>query len=348
MGEVQKLDTLAESINEQHRLCEAAAGKAVAHAMEAGRMLEEAKAGVGHGEWGGWLEKNFQGSDRTARVYMRVYSHREELEAKRQSSANLSLDGALKAIAAPKEEEPEEKPAEADDKEELTDEQVAELVRSFMEMEGPTELSDIEQAALERRLAKVGERERDLLSEIHFEHVMMYGCQVAQDGFILGVRNGQGVVEWRSPDKKKLHRFAMPEPGISKLPESERERIKRGTKAYGVLTFQVWRLLSNWFTEMLIAEVGDVKKVKNRIEHNADWRQAEAAGEFIRDRLLREGFNEDRKLDMEEWALRHQVDPQKLMNQTFTLERVWVARRARSLEEGLCGAAPSSATSTNG
>jgi hypothetical protein len=105
MTEIQKRETLAESINEQHRLCEAAAGKAVAHAMEAGRMLEEAKASVKHGEWGTWLEKNFQGSDRTARVYMRIHSHRAELEAKWQGSAVLSIDGALKELAAPKNEE---------------------------------------------------------------------------------------------------------------------------------------------------------------------------------------------------------------------------------------------------
>jgi hypothetical protein len=99
---IQRLDTLAEAINEQHRLCEAAAGKAVAHALEAGRMLEEAKAGVKHGEWGGWLEENFAGSARTARTYMQLNSRRDELTGQNgNSAADLSLRGALRQISAP-------------------------------------------------------------------------------------------------------------------------------------------------------------------------------------------------------------------------------------------------------
>jgi hypothetical protein len=212
-----------------------------------------------------------------------------------------------------------------------------------MELQGPTELSDIEQAALERRLAKVGERERDLLSEIQFEHMMMYGCQVAQDGFILAVHDDKEVVEWRSPDKKKLYRFALPEPGKTKLPESERARVKRGTKVYGVLKFQMWRLLSNWFTEVLIAEVDDLEKVEGRITHNADWKQVEPAGEFLRDRMLHEGFRseagKDKRLNPKKWALRHQVvDVQEFMNQVYTIERVWCRIEAKRLEDGLMGA----------
>jgi hypothetical protein len=55
-----------------------------------------------HGEFGPWLKENFAGSDRTARAYMRFHAHREELQAKRQSSAVLSIDGALKALSVPK------------------------------------------------------------------------------------------------------------------------------------------------------------------------------------------------------------------------------------------------------
>lgn len=102
-AEIQ-LDTLAEAINKEHSLCEAAVNSAVTHAMNAGGMLSEVKASLKHGEFGPWLKENFAGSDRTARVYMRVHAHRDELEAKRQSSATLSIDGALKALSAPKEE----------------------------------------------------------------------------------------------------------------------------------------------------------------------------------------------------------------------------------------------------
>jgi hypothetical protein len=103
MDEVEKsLGNLAKRINEEHRACETAANAALTHAMSAGELLTEAKGQLSHGAFGPWLAENFAGSDRTARVYMRVYSHREELEAKRQSSATLSLDGALKALSTPK------------------------------------------------------------------------------------------------------------------------------------------------------------------------------------------------------------------------------------------------------
>jgi len=108
LTEIEKsLGHLAERINEEHRACETAVNSALTHAMNAGEMLSEAKASLPHGAFGSWLKENFAGSDRTARAYMRVYSRREELEAKRQSSATLSLDGALRALSAPKAESPD-------------------------------------------------------------------------------------------------------------------------------------------------------------------------------------------------------------------------------------------------
>lgn len=105
MTEIEKnLETLAERINAEHRACEVAVNSALAHAMNAGEMLSAAKIQLPHGAFGPWLAENFAGSDRTARAYMRVSSRREELEAKRQSSATMSLDGALKALAAPRED----------------------------------------------------------------------------------------------------------------------------------------------------------------------------------------------------------------------------------------------------
>src|SRR5215216_6765534 len=106
MAELEKLDTLAARINEEHCACETAANAVPTHAMSAGELLMEAKGQLPHGAFGSWLKENFAGSDRTARAYMRVYSHREELEAKRQRSATLSLDGALRALSTPKAESP--------------------------------------------------------------------------------------------------------------------------------------------------------------------------------------------------------------------------------------------------
>ena len=102
MGEVAKLGTLAERINAEHRACGLALGTALEHALEAGRLLAEVKASLPHSEFGPWLESNFSWSDRTARVYLRLHDHRDEIEAKRQSSATLSIDRALKMLRPPK------------------------------------------------------------------------------------------------------------------------------------------------------------------------------------------------------------------------------------------------------
>ena len=65
--------------------------------------VSEAKDKAPHGTWQGWLGDYFDGSVRTAQAYMRVAARRDEVEAaKTQSSAPLSLDGALRTLSAPK------------------------------------------------------------------------------------------------------------------------------------------------------------------------------------------------------------------------------------------------------
>jgi len=93
---------LGDRANAEHRACLAAAGDALQHARAAGQALAEAKQHVGHGGWGEWLADNFEGSERTAQVYMRVSARWEEIESKAQSTADLSLDGAVKLLASPK------------------------------------------------------------------------------------------------------------------------------------------------------------------------------------------------------------------------------------------------------
>lgn len=103
--------TPIEQINAEHHACEAAVRSALKHAVRCGALLEEQKATVNHGGWQRWLEENFDGSVRTAQVYMRLSRNREAVEeaAQAQSSAHLSIDGALRALAAPKEpDQPED------------------------------------------------------------------------------------------------------------------------------------------------------------------------------------------------------------------------------------------------
>jgi hypothetical protein len=93
---------LASEINRHHRAAETAIRAGLNHAQAAGRLLIEAKAQCPHGTWRQWLADNFEGSDRTARAYARIAKGWPEIEAKWQSSAILSIDGALKLLAAPR------------------------------------------------------------------------------------------------------------------------------------------------------------------------------------------------------------------------------------------------------
>lgn len=98
-----KVVPTAEEINAEHWACEEAAQNSIQHAIRCGEMLEEKKSSLRHGEWGPWLEANFDGSDRTARTYMKVASNKGELSNRKRAS-DLSIRGALRELSAPEEE----------------------------------------------------------------------------------------------------------------------------------------------------------------------------------------------------------------------------------------------------
>lgn len=104
MGEVERLNTLAEQINAEHRAFVGTLRKTVEHGIRAGELLAEAKAQCPHGTWLPWLELNFEGSTRTAQEYMRLHNHRDEIRAKTRDSAHLSISGALEEIASPRQD----------------------------------------------------------------------------------------------------------------------------------------------------------------------------------------------------------------------------------------------------
>jgi hypothetical protein len=93
------LATLAEKINAEHRVVETALRQSLAHAHLAGELLIQAKQQCTHGQWGGWLTDNFEGSTRTAQAYMRVAKRWPELESKAQRVALLAYREALKILA---------------------------------------------------------------------------------------------------------------------------------------------------------------------------------------------------------------------------------------------------------
>lgn len=103
MGQLQRLDRLAQEANEEHRAAETAARAALTHALRCGELLLQAKATMAHGRWASWLHVNFQGSVRTAQVYLHLHQNRHRL-GNTQRAADLSIRQATALLAEPAEE----------------------------------------------------------------------------------------------------------------------------------------------------------------------------------------------------------------------------------------------------
>ena len=101
---MNNVNDLAARINSEHRKAEECARSAVAHALNAGRLLIEAKAQVAHGTWLPWLDEHCKISERTAQAYMRVARELPKLDdGKAQRVADMPLRDALRALAEPQE-----------------------------------------------------------------------------------------------------------------------------------------------------------------------------------------------------------------------------------------------------
>lgn len=101
------LPELAEQINATHRQVEEHAHSAVQHAIRCGELLSRAKEQCEQGTWLDWLGEHFEGSDRTAQLYMRIHRHRDRIGAKARRVALLSLRDADKILADRKARKPD-------------------------------------------------------------------------------------------------------------------------------------------------------------------------------------------------------------------------------------------------
>lgn len=310
------LSTLADEINAEHRSCDEALREGLRHALRAGELLIEAKSRVQHGEWGRWLEENFEGSSRTAQGYMKVAREIPNLDGtKAQHVADLSLRGALKELSAP---------GEDDGQERWPKQEVAKFIRKYMEVFGPS-LWEEETPLLEKRLAEPGPQEDELVKDINVEALHQLANQVAVDGFLSEIRDGHPVLTYRTPDKSQIR----VEPVPTSNPEV-RGNIERGSEVDAVCNFMVWRHLENWLTAVVAAEATDTEVILRRVEHNADWRRAEPAGEFLRQqwsehRKEPKGFAAERDLNLRE------------LQENLGAVRVWVNVQALRWTEMLAG-----------
>jgi hypothetical protein len=86
----RSLADLAGAINQAHQDCVVAVRTSLNSALEAGKLLNEAKRRVGHGNWLPWLEDNVGFSEATAKRYMQLDRGRERLEANRSFASDLA------------------------------------------------------------------------------------------------------------------------------------------------------------------------------------------------------------------------------------------------------------------
>ena len=99
---------LIDEIRREHGAAAGAARTALDHARRAGELLNQAKAGLRHGDWLPWLGAHFEFSPRTAQGYMRIADHWGELQTKNETVAHLSLREALALLTPAKPLEPHE------------------------------------------------------------------------------------------------------------------------------------------------------------------------------------------------------------------------------------------------
>jgi len=99
------LARLAKQIVVQHRRCQAATDSLLKSAFECGRLLQQAKAAVHHGDWMAWVESNCSFNIRQAQRYIRLYEHKGEIEdqMRLRESHLVSLIEALDLIREPRE-----------------------------------------------------------------------------------------------------------------------------------------------------------------------------------------------------------------------------------------------------
>jgi hypothetical protein len=94
------LPDLAHAIDREHEAVISAANSALDHAVRCGELLIQAKRGMAHGEWLGWLEANCTVRPRMAQAYMRLARELPKLpEANTQRVAHLTVRDALRTVA---------------------------------------------------------------------------------------------------------------------------------------------------------------------------------------------------------------------------------------------------------
>jgi hypothetical protein len=94
------LSGVAKKIGKAHAACEGAMKDGLQHALEAGRLLLDAKSKVKHGDFAAWVEKSCGITSRLSQRYMQIAREYPKLETANASRvADLSFRDALSLVA---------------------------------------------------------------------------------------------------------------------------------------------------------------------------------------------------------------------------------------------------------
>jgi Protein of unknown function (DUF3102) len=92
------LTDLAARIRTEHAACQSAVQRGLEHAVQAGKLLIEAKEQLPHGQWLPWLREHCGIPERSAQRYIGIASH--AADGKSASLADLTIGGADTSDAA--------------------------------------------------------------------------------------------------------------------------------------------------------------------------------------------------------------------------------------------------------
>jgi hypothetical protein len=96
------LPDIGKQIRDLHIEAWADYDRALERVRDAGMLLIAAKPLVGHGKWESWVSEHCRFESPQATKYMRVADRWDEIQQKRTSGSPLSINAAVKLIAAPK------------------------------------------------------------------------------------------------------------------------------------------------------------------------------------------------------------------------------------------------------
>lgn len=127
----------------------------VMSAIEVGKRLEEAKALVGHGEWGTYIERECQLSHRSANNCMKLFREYRD-NPNSQALANLSYTNAVRLLALP--EEDREEIMQEHDVSQMSSRDLDKVIKERDEARSAKESADAQVRDLQQKLLDAEQR----------------------------------------------------------------------------------------------------------------------------------------------------------------------------------------------